>query len=218
MTNTYWYGNRQPVQHKKVSVFNGLIEFDFHNEDESSAFATQIDKGLIIRVQNDHGSQEIKFARDDFNVIPCSWGVRQYLKFTRNGIDNHVESLISGEFIHICSNDAIGLASELSSTMLHMIISSATSRKSIRVYHKTPVADFAHVVLKAIGLGRIRPNLTRNEFHREFTPERAEQVLISVIKNHDLHVQFIPHDGKKRPLYCSLFGEGVIEFAEQGNG
>lgn len=218
MTNTYWYGNRQPVQHKVVRGYHASLEFNFHTKKESSEFAEQIDRGLIIRVQTEHGSQEIILNREDFNVIPCSWGRQQTLRLTSPRVSPYAECMVRSQFLHLTPSTAVGLAAELSRTLLHMMITSVVNRKQIHVYHKTPVAEFAHVILKTLGLGRIRQGLTRDEFYQEFTPDSAEDALKSVINNCGVSIRFIPHDGKKRPLYCSLFGEGIIEFAEQDNG
>jgi len=218
MTNTYWYGNRKPVQHKNVQGYHASLEFSFHTVEESSEFAEHIDHGLCIRIQTEHGSQEITLNREDFNVIPSPWGRHHTLRLTNPRTAPYAECMTNGQFLHLTPSTAIGLAAELSRTILHMMITPVANRKQIHVYYKTPVAEFAHVILKSLGLGRIRQGLTRDEFYQEFTPDSAEDALKSVLSNCGVSIRFLPHDGKKRPLYCSLFGEGIIEFAEQSNG
>lgn len=214
---TLLYGNKHPIVCAKVDTGYAETAFRFETMDQYEEFFDKIDRGLVIVKKNGEQTQTFDICRTSFNVLPYHGTKTIYLKFTDSLLAKNSQWIFSDEFVHLTPSTAVSMASEFSSTILHMLTGHFTSRKAIRVYHRAPVEAFAHVVLKNIGLSRIKQGLSRDEFYREFTPDLAAHELKRILRKADLSVQFIPHDGKKRQGYCSLFGENIIEFAEQDN-
>lgn len=207
------YGNRHLAEYSKIESYSSTFELQFSTNEQLAIFSKKVDEGLFIVIENEGVQQEVTLPRESFNVIP--YGQRSVsLRFTDKSLAPHVDSLLSGRFVHFTSATGAHLAHEIGRTLMHAVASSRAVRKEIHVYHRSPVASFSHVLLRELGFHRIRSGMTREAFLSEFTPELAEAELSRVLHTLGFHVKFMEHDNKPREFFRSLFGTNVLEFAE----
>lgn len=215
MSIIYLYGNKKPIGYRAVEAYYGCIQFRMTRE-TSADFSKQIDNGLIVKIDNDHGQQEFKFERGEYRVVPNEG----YHSFDVHLEDKHMGNAMKlaidvNGFLHRTTDTAVALASSLAGTIAHQFATPYMKRKRVVVYLRSDPTVLAHLLIRSIGLSRFEPNISVGEFYQRYTPEVLFESMCSWFRNKDIDVVFKPHDGKKREAFVSLIGEATIEFAEQ---
>lgn len=214
MSITYLYGNKKPIGHRSVEAYHSCITFRMERS-VMSDFSRLIDKGLIVQIKNEYGEQEFQFKRREYRVVPNDSYNSQDVLLEDNELARSLKLAIDvNGFLHRSAPSAVALASQLAGTIAHQFATPFMKRKRIVVYLLSDPTVIAHSLLRTIGLGRFSNGMTVTEFYQQYTPEAAFEALCWWLRDKDVRVDFLPHDGKKREAFTSLIGENTIEFAE----
>lgn len=215
MSIEFKLGNGKALPHSSVSYVNGIT---FVVDDASLA---QVEVGLTIglsmRITVGDRKQMVMLPADAYNVErEMSRGYNTVrLRFKDACYYLALRVAVDGSFLHLFTSSAAQLAKELASTLIFQNAQPIIERKRIVIHHRSPVEMLAPLLVNYIGVHAVCPGMLVPDFYRRYMPEEALHVINDYFRNRDLHVTFVPHDGKPREMFRSHFGERLLEFAEQ---
>lgn len=211
----YNNGGRSLVDAYRIVYYHQSITFHFDTPEQLHRFMKRTDSGLVFKLTQGDLSQTVKLERNLFNLLLESDRPPRASIFVHSVevSENIVEPMARGEFQHNRRLSLSDLAAEFARTVIYTLSTRSTRKRNHVVYCKDPEGD-AMLFLRALEWNST-PELDRLEFAKHILPGAAFDILKHRLAQHDIHVDFRKHDGRKAELYRSDFTTNTITFCEQ---